>query len=419
MASFRDSYRLWRWSAAWLTGLAAVYAASLAVLAAAQGIDDSPVELAFERGHVFVIGLWGLVALGLVLADRRLESPQLRAGGLLLAAAAVVQAATFGASELAGDRRGLMLVVAATGSLAVAFADALRVRVNEPAMWASLIAIASMGLAFFGVAELVADGRNEGLAWLGLAAAFGALAALVLRRERDFATVLWTLGAVVAAIGFATVLDGNWLVLAWCATAAAAAVLSSLVDEDRLAFGAAGYLSLALIYTLADLAAPSDFFSANAEPAAGVPSVALVVGAALVMMLYGKLPSSADAVRGLAAAAVAVLAIYGLSLAILGLFQWIGTSGFETDFQRGHSAVSAFWGVIALITLYVGLTRGLRVLRLAGFALFGLSLAKLFLYDLANLSSITRALSFLAVGGVLLLAGFFYQRLTTATTREV
>jgi uncharacterized membrane protein len=82
--------------------------------------------------------------------------------------------------------------------------------------------------------------------------------------------------------------------------------------------------------------------------------------------------------------------------------------------QRGHSAVSAFWGIVGLVTLYVGLTRDLRALRLAGFALFGLALAKLFLYDLANLSSVTRALSFLAVGAVLLLAGFFYQRLTAA-----
>jgi uncharacterized membrane protein len=112
-----------------------------------------------------------------------------------------------------------------------------------------------------------------------------------------------------------------------------------------------------------------------------------------------------------------VLAIYAASLTILGLFQWIGLANVETDFQRGHSAVSAFWGLVGLVTLYVGLTRGLRALRLGGFALFGLALAKLFLYDLANLSSITRALSFLAVGAVLLLAGFFYQRLT-AEPRE-
>jgi uncharacterized membrane protein len=89
----------------------------------------------------------------------------------------------------------------------------------------------------------------------------------------------------------------------------------------------------------------------------------------------------------------------------------------ETDFQRGHSAVSAFWGLTGLVALYIGLKREWRGLRLAGFALFGLALAKLFLYDLAYLSSITRALSFLAVGAVLLLAGFFYQRIT-AELRE-
>ena len=43
--------------------------------------------------------------------------------------------------------------------------------------------------------------------------------------------------------------------------------------------------------------------------------------------------------------------------------------------------------------------------------MFGISLAKIFLYDLAALSSVARALSFLAVGAVLLLGGFFYQRL--------
>ena len=53
-----------------------------------------------------------------------------------------------------------------------------------------------------------------------------------------------------------------------------------------------------------------------------------------------------------------------------------------------------------------------RVLRLGGFVLFGISLVKLFLYDLAFLNSVARALSFLAVGAVLLLGGFFYQRLS-------
>ena len=62
--------------------------------------------------------------------------------------------------------------------------------------------------------------------------------------------------------------------------------------------------------------------------------------------------------------------------------------------------------------LYAGLKRRSWQLRTAGFALFGVSLAKLFLYDLAFLSPLTRALSFVAVGAVLLFAGFFYQRLS-------
>jgi hypothetical protein len=230
--------------------------------------------------------------------------------------------------------------------------------------------------------------------------------------------VLWALAAIVAAIGFAAVLSGNWLVLAWSATAAGLAIVGALVDEERLSVGAAGTLALALVYALGDLAAPSDFFRTNAEPAAGVPSLVAIIAAAVVTLLYSALPSAFERLRGVAVAAVAVLSIYAVSLTILGFFQWMGFADVETDFQRGHSAVSAFWGLIGLVTLYVGLTRGLRALRLAGFALFGLALAKLFLYDLANLSSITRALSFLAVGAVLLLAGFFYQRLTAPTTRE-
>ena len=51
------------------------------------------------------------------------------------------------------------------------------------------------------------------------------------------------------------------------------------------------------------------------------------------------------------------------------------------------------------------------MLRIAGLAFFPISLAKIFLFDLPSLSSVTRALSFLAVGAVLLLGGFFYQRL--------
>jgi uncharacterized membrane protein len=110
------------------------------------------------------------------------------------------------------------------------------------------------------------------------------------------------------------------------------------------------------------------------------------------------------------------LALYAASLVVLGLFQ-LAENRVETEFERGHAAVSAMWGLLALVLLYLGLTRRLS-LRVAGFALFGVTLAKIFLFDVATLSSVARALSFLAVGAVLLLGGFFYQRLSTDVLRR-
>jgi uncharacterized membrane protein len=187
------------------------------------------------------------------------------------------------------------------------------------------------------------------------------------------------------------------------------------VDDERLAVASAVYLSLALAYTIGVMAPPDEFFSANADPADGVPSIVFVVAAGVIFALYALRTEQLRWLRTAVYAGAAVLSMYAVSLTILGLFEWLGPASVETDFQRGHSAASAFWGIVGLIALYVGLTRELRALRLAGFALFGLALAKIFLYDLANLSSVTRALSFLAVGAILLLAGFFYQRLTAPT----
>ena len=152
--------------------------------------------------------------------------------------------------------------------------------------------------------------------------------------------------------------------------------------------------------------APGDDES-DAQPHPGngaLATLAVAIAAAVVVELARRAQAPGWWVAG-------VLAVYGLSLLLLEVVQRaFPGSSVQTDFQRGHTAVSAFWGLLGLALLYFGLTR-LGALRVAGFALFGISLAKIFLYDLPSLSSVTRALSFLAVGAVLLLGGFFYQRL--------
>src|SRR5262249_1328672 len=135
------------------------------------------------------------------------------------------------------------------------------------------------------------------------------------------------------------------------------------------------------------------------------------VDAPLQDRLDKELDSLQPRLRAVGTWSAGALAVYGVSLSILQVAEWIGPRDVRTNFQSGHTAVSAVWGALGLTLLYVGLRRGSTALRVGGLALFGLSLAKLFLYDLSRLSSITRALSFLALGAVLLLGRFFYQRL--------
>ena len=111
------------------------------------------------------------------------------------------------------------------------------------------------------------------------------------------------------------------------------------------------------------------------------------------------------------------LGLYAATLTILEASEDLG-GDVHSAFQRGHTAVSFLWGAVGLTLLVLGLKRGGRHLQFGGFALFGLALAKLFVYDLSFLSSIARAFSFLAVGALLVVGGFFYQRLTLDSRGE-
>jgi uncharacterized membrane protein len=425
---FRAQQGLWRSIAGWGAALFAVYAASLGVLQAADWISGTGGRSAFEWGHVGVGGLWGMVAVGTIALAHRLGSLELRVGGLAWLAALALQAIFF-MSMLEPEPRGYGFLVASAALLVGALLDRL-VLPEEPAF--AVVAafhLAGVGLAVASAFSLL-DGDAEGYALLALAAVYGVTAALVTGRDRDLSTLLWAPALVVAASGADLLLSGTWLVLAFAAAATALVALADQSEERRLQVGSAAFLVTAILHTLAIEAPPADLFEANPHPENGVPALLFCIGALVVFAVLtrgrpeplrpgaGTLEEWGYALhegfpiwRATSFALAGLLAIYAGSLAILGLAEAVGDAGVATNFQRGHSGVSAFWGTIGLVALYLGLRRGDRWLRVGGLALFALALAKLFLYDLAFLSSITRAISFLAVGAVLLVAGFLVQRL--------
>jgi uncharacterized membrane protein len=159
-------------------------------------------------------------------------------------------------------------------------------------------------------------------------------------------------------------------------------------------------------------APPTHLFTTRLHPANGTASI-FIAAVSVAGLAYfarselGRLGALRTAPWWLAG----VLTVYGVSILIVELVEQVSSAPLHTEFRRGQTAVSAFWGLLALALLYAGLKRRWRPLRIAGLAVFPIVLGKIFLYDLPSLSSVTRALSFLAVGAVLLLGGFFYQRL--------
>ena len=385
---------------------------SLAGLLTAYAISLVTLEIfGFQTGHVVVSGLWslgGLVAVGFALQRRSQVTLGIAFAWL---AVTVVKVVAFDATTLSHTRYGISFALVGTAALLAGLARELTGPKALSVEGASAIVV-SLPLVLAGALVLVPDDvlgtDGNGLMLVGIGALYTALAAATFKR-RDLGTLFWILGLAVAAVGEALLFSGVWLVLAYAASAAALAVVSVSTRERRLQVAALVYLVCCAGLTLGVEAPPSNLVVAHAHPGHGLPSLVLLI-CGLVTFAWSLAWN--EPFRLQATWVAIALAVYGASLAILEVAQRVSPESVHTDFQRGQTAVSAFWGILALVSLYVGLRRRRGLLRGVGFILFAVSLGKIFLFDLPSLSSAQRALSFLAVGAVLLLGGFFYQRLS-------
>jgi uncharacterized membrane protein len=135
-----------------------------------------------------------------------------------------------------------------------------------------------------------------------------------------------------------------------------------------------------------------------------IPSI---LAAALALLSRGVRPPSYSA----AAAVVAVaLALGYLSLEVRALFHGeVLTEGPTTDAEQ--YTYSAVWLLFGVALLAVGVVLRSQAVRFASAAVVILSVLKVFLIDMRNLTGIYQALSFIGLGAVLLSIGWLYQRL--------
>ncbi|MFD0934021.1 DUF2339 domain-containing protein, partial [Methylobacterium trifolii] len=183
---------------------------------------------------------------------------------------------------------------------------------------------------------------------------------------------------------------------------------SPVIRAASLGFGA-----LALLQGLCGLVLLTNPYLTD-EPVAGgllFNTVALAYGApALAALALARAARPTRPLWYVRAAGLSglVLGFVGLCLLIRHGFQGplIGLDR-ETGGREWY-AYSAAWLALGLLALGYGILRGSLTARLASAALVGLSILKVFLFDLSGLDGPLRALSFLGLGAVLIAIGLVY-----------
>ena len=203
--------------------------------------------------------------------------------------------------------------------------------------------------------------------------------------------------------------------IGWATQAVVLAYLATWADREprfygsnaeRLLIAAGAFLGLALGHVLAFEAPPSAILAGVED--LGDTLVGLGVCAAAA--LYGRF-----ALRDFGPRVVQVCEVVGATaliyLASVTIIDTLGVTASGDSRQTGQVLLSAYWALTGLGAVVYGLMRDVRRFRLGGLALLALAVTKVYTYDLAELEELSRVLSFIALGLLLLVGAFAYQRI--------
>ncbi|MDZ7902564.1 MAG: DUF2339 domain-containing protein [Rheinheimera sp.] len=142
-------------------------------------------------------------------------------------------------------------------------------------------------------------------------------------------------------------------------------------------------------------------------PLLNIPDIIMAISGTMICGFIWQLPASRD---------------YRTAFVVTATFIWLNTVLLRClhhhlaipyqldellDDARIQTALSIFWTVAATATMLLASKRLRRSWWLAGLGLMAVVVAKLFLVDLADNGSLTRIISFLSVGAMMLLIGYF------------
>ncbi len=290
-----------------------------------------------------------------------------------------------------------------------------------------LLPVANAALGFIGFYNLFDRVDTQ---WAGpwLAIAFAAFYLLLLRlpargRLRAAPALLDSLH-LAAAVVFLTIAiplkaEGRWLTVGWLVEGAALLWVATRVTSRLLRALALGCLALGLVALLSVNPAVSATPIFNQR--FGTYCVAIAVFAFLAWIaMRPHAQEDADYARAWPAiAAGATIAVNALILIAVSMeisaFWWMrhwsgNWRAYEQHRMYAQFSYSAWFMLFGAILLGVGFWRRSAFLRWQALVLLAVSVGKVFLFDVSELSQGYRILSFLGLGALLLAVSFVYQR---------
>lgn len=91
------------------------------------------------------------------------------------------------------------------------------------------------------------------------------------------------------------------------------------------------------------------------------------------------------------------------------LIHWSLYAGFGAGYKI---FLTLLWVSFAISIMVIGIKRKQALLRVTAMAILGISILKLFMYDLTALSTIYKTIVFIAIGGLFLVGAYYYQLLS-------
>jgi uncharacterized membrane protein len=265
------------------------------------------------------------------------------------------------------------------------------------------------GLLMFAAAHFLITTRNldvTATVAFGFALWQGGLAALLWNVRRDQALHFTALGFTLLSIAIALEFDGAPVTIGWAVEGAAVIALGLRERKDWMRLAGTGLFVTALELAVTMLAATRSIDEAVLLNARAATAATIIALSYAIAWLHYRDRDAPD--RALALAASLLVAQF-VTLALL-------TSEIHGYWARheGHFArelmVSVTWGAYATALIVIGLQKRYAPIRYFAIVVFGITIAKVFAFDMADLERIYRVGSTIILGVLLLLTSYLYTR---------